>query len=66
MPHFDLPLDELERYRSSVVAPADLDDFWRATLDEALSINGAVAQAFPQADVLQLNLAHTLLRLDSL
>ena len=32
-------------------------------LDEALSINSAVAQAFPQADVLQLNLAHTLLRL---
>ncbi|OYX46435.1 MAG: hypothetical protein B7Y90_15680 [Alphaproteobacteria bacterium 32-64-14] len=35
----------------------------RGRLDEALSINGAVARAFPQAVALQLNLAHTLLRL---
>jgi len=32
-------------------------------LEEALSINAAVAQAFPHSEVLHLNLAHTLLRL---
>ena len=35
----------------------------RGQLEEALSINSAVAQAFPHAAALQLNLAHTLLRL---
>lgn len=35
MPHFDLPHDELTRYRSSVVAPADFDDFWGTTLHDA-------------------------------
>jgi Flp pilus assembly protein TadD len=35
----------------------------RGQLEEALSINSAVAQAFPHAVALQLNLAHTLLRL---
>jgi cephalosporin-C deacetylase len=35
MPHLDLPLDELRAYRADVVAPEDLDSFWRATLAEA-------------------------------
>jgi cephalosporin-C deacetylase len=35
MPHFDLPLDELRRYRSDAVAPADLRSFWVATFAEA-------------------------------
>lgn len=35
----------------------------RGQLEEALSINSAVAQAFPHAVALQLNLTHTLLRL---
>jgi cephalosporin-C deacetylase len=35
MPHVDLSLAELERYRSSVTAPADLQEFWAATLAEA-------------------------------
>lgn len=32
---YDLPLDELERYRPPLTAPDDFDAFWRATLDEA-------------------------------
>jgi cephalosporin-C deacetylase len=35
MPFIDLPLPELERYRSSVAKPADFDAFWSETLDEA-------------------------------
>lgn len=35
MPFIDLPLPELERYRSSVVHPADFDVLWSETLDEA-------------------------------
>lgn len=35
MPFIDLPLPELERYRSSVTKPDDFDAFWAETLDEA-------------------------------
>ncbi len=35
MPFIDLPLPELERYRSAVTRPADHDAFWRDTLAEA-------------------------------
>jgi cephalosporin-C deacetylase len=35
MPMFDLPLEELRSYRPSPDEPPDLDDFWRATLEEA-------------------------------
>lgn len=35
MPLFDLPLSELRSYRSAVVAPTDLADFWEATLGQA-------------------------------
>lgn len=35
MPFIDLPLPELERYRSSVQRPADFDSFWSETLEEA-------------------------------
>ncbi len=35
MPLLDLPLDELERYRPELVAPADLRERWSATLAEA-------------------------------
>ncbi|MFE6891186.1 acetylxylan esterase [Streptomyces sp. NPDC057694] len=34
MAQFDLPLDELERYRPDLPEPADLDAFWRRTLAE--------------------------------
>ena len=34
MPFIDLPLPELQRYRSSVTKPADFDDFWQETLAE--------------------------------
>ncbi|MFC5381741.1 acetylxylan esterase [Aquipuribacter nitratireducens] len=33
--HTDLPLEELRVRRSAVVEPADFDDFWARTLDEA-------------------------------
>ncbi|MBO1331434.1 acetylxylan esterase [Streptomyces sp. VRA16 Mangrove soil] len=33
MPQFDLPLEELERYRPALPEPDDLDAFWRRTLD---------------------------------
>jgi len=32
---FDLPLDQLERYRSDVPLPADFDGFWSSTLAQA-------------------------------
>src|SRR5213595_1543543 len=35
MPLFDLPLDQLRGYTSTVTPPADLHEFWDATLDEA-------------------------------
>jgi cephalosporin-C deacetylase len=35
MPQMDLPLDELRRYESDVVVPADLRAFWDETLAEA-------------------------------
>ncbi len=37
MPLYDLPLEQLRRYRSAVVAPDDLDDFWTRALDAARS-----------------------------
>jgi cephalosporin-C deacetylase len=35
MPHFDLPLEELRRYRPDVAVPDDLDRFWKQTLAAA-------------------------------
>ncbi|WP_369218029.1 acetylxylan esterase [Streptomyces flavofungini] len=35
MPQFDLPLDELRRYRSESTEPDDFDAFWEKTLLEA-------------------------------
>jgi cephalosporin-C deacetylase len=35
MPLSDLPLEQLRRYTSSVTAPADLRNFWDATIEEA-------------------------------
>jgi cephalosporin-C deacetylase len=35
MPQVDLCLDDLRTYHANVVAPADLDSFWEATLAEA-------------------------------
>ncbi|TDN87508.1 acetylxylan esterase [Microbacterium sp. BK668] len=37
MAHFDLPLDELRRYRPEVGEPSDFDDFWARTIGEARS-----------------------------
>ncbi|WP_102127496.1 acetylxylan esterase [Deinococcus planocerae] len=37
MAAFDLPLDELERYRPPREEPGDFDRFWQATLEEARS-----------------------------
>lgn len=37
MPHFDLPLAELEQYRPELAVPEDFDDFWARTLAEARS-----------------------------
>lgn len=38
MPFFDLNVDDLPNYRSSVVPPADFDAFWSSTLAEARSL----------------------------
>jgi cephalosporin-C deacetylase len=35
MPQFDLPLDELRRYRPELAVPDDLDEFWKGTLAAA-------------------------------
>jgi cephalosporin-C deacetylase len=37
VPLFDLPLEHLQTYRSAVVAPDDLDEFWTRALDAARS-----------------------------
>jgi cephalosporin-C deacetylase len=38
MPFIDLPLPELQRYRSSVTAPDDFDNFWAETLAETTKV----------------------------
>ncbi len=38
MPHYDLPEHELREYRSSTVAPADLEQFWSTTLDASRAL----------------------------
>jgi cephalosporin-C deacetylase len=38
----DLALPELRDFRSSVEAPADLDDFWRGTIHEARAAGGGI------------------------
>jgi cephalosporin-C deacetylase len=43
MAQFDLSLEELRTYRPDVDEPADFDDFWAATLDEARGIDGEVS-----------------------
>lgn len=48
MPLYDLTRDKLETYRSSVVAPADFDSFWKTTLDEARRL--AVEPKFEKLD----------------
>jgi len=51
MPQFDLPLEQLQSYRSRQVEPAGLDAFWRGTLDEARSVAHAPAFApYREAD----------------
>jgi cephalosporin-C deacetylase len=35
MARFDFPLAELEQYRPAVAEPADFDEFWQRTIDEA-------------------------------
>ncbi|TLM83581.1 acetylxylan esterase [Pseudarthrobacter sp. NamE2] len=43
MPFFDMPLDELRSYRPTVAEPADFDDFWGATIQEARSAEGTLS-----------------------
>lgn len=38
MPRFDLPVDELRRYRPEVAEPADFDVFWADTLAESRAL----------------------------
>src|SRR3989304_3206022 len=35
MVYFDMPLDELRRYKPERKEPADVDAFWKSTLEEA-------------------------------
>jgi Acetyl xylan esterase (AXE1) len=35
MPHFDLPLDQLETYGGAVAPPSDLEAFWQSTFRDA-------------------------------
>ena len=41
MARYDLSDEELVRYRSSVVPPEDLSDFWERTLSEARAVSWA-------------------------
>lgn len=43
MPQFDLPLDQLQTYRSTVAVPDDLGDFWASTLAESRSLRAPVS-----------------------
>ena len=43
MPAFDLPLEELRRYRPEVAEPADFDAFWADTLAAARSCAASVS-----------------------
>ena len=43
MPVFEMPLDELRRYRGRNPRPADFDAYWAAALGELASIDGNVA-----------------------
>ncbi|MGA4668929.1 acetylxylan esterase [Propionibacteriaceae bacterium Y1923] len=36
---FDLPLDELRTYRPDFAEPADFEEFWQATIDEAAQVD---------------------------
>ncbi|WP_404431581.1 acetylxylan esterase [Microbacterium lacus] len=42
MARFDLPLDELRRYRPEITVPDDFDEFWRSTLSAARAYASAV------------------------
>ncbi|WP_210508525.1 acetylxylan esterase [Naasia sp. SYSU D00057] len=44
MPFTDLPLDVLSSYRPEVEEPADFDEFWRATIEEARGAEGEVVR----------------------
>ncbi len=48
MSHFDLPLDELRRYRPDLPVPDDLDQFWKQTLAAAREHD--LAPRFERAD----------------
>ena len=37
MAQLDMPLAEMRSYRPELAVPADLDQFWSATLEEALA-----------------------------
>jgi cephalosporin-C deacetylase len=37
MPQFDMPLAEMRRYSPQLAVPADLDEFWAGTLEDARS-----------------------------
>jgi cephalosporin-C deacetylase len=50
---FDLPLSELRTHTTGTAEPADLDDFWRATLDGARLVSTA-AEFTPAATPLSL------------
>lgn len=62
MPHYDLPLSELQTYRPERTEPADLLEFWRGTLSEARSLSRDVAAApydvhLPLVEVLDVGFA---------
>lgn len=42
MPLYDLPLHQLETYLPEVSEPADFDDFWAATLDQAATFDAGL------------------------
>lgn len=42
MPRFDLDPDQLRVYRPRVAEPADFDDFWRRTVDDARAVSTPV------------------------
>jgi len=54
VPAFDLPPADLEHYRPAVAEPADFDDFWTRTREEAADAGDALLSAEPVDNGLRL------------
>jgi len=68
MPQFDMPLAEMRRYSPQLAVPADLDEFWAGTLEDARShlrrVRDALVGALSTGALSQERLQESLRRYD--